>query len=627
MLRHGNGGVDLRVAAQLDRYDHATLLGRGGSAEVYRAHDPRLNRDVAIKILRRDDDESSRRMLQEARAQARLEHPGICRIYEIGQQHDQVYIAMEFIDGEELGAAAMKLSITERVALIAQVADALQVAHDAGLIHRDIKPSNIMVTRRKGVLRPVVVDFGLVADRAVDRTLTRDGFMVGTPPYMAPEQIRKHRRDLDARVDIYGLGATLYQLLTGQPPFVCDSDAELLMRVLREPPPRPRTMQPSVPPVLENIVLRCLAKRPEERYPTTRALALDLRRFLAGETVYVRRPSSPQRALRRPGSVLPSSVLIVLLIVVILVGVGFGIVRIGHARQDAAVARHAQQIDGWAWRIEGAVRSRWRDVGAVQAAVVTRLNVLRAAQPDDPALRAALGHVALMAGDHVRAYDDLRLARARGVRTRGLLQDLMLVIDARYQRLMQWAALCAARGHAAEARRARQRARADERQALLEVYTRAPVLAAATPVMSSLAAYHRGELVDALTHLDTALVLAPWRHELHRLRGNLILDAAHDAAERGDRAAVRERLDQADAAYGRALYLAPSDPETHRDRCLLGAARLDLQRRNAGADADHAEAAWRELAVCLRARTTEPNDDMRRWAVARLHFHVQAPAP
>ncbi|MEM6457359.1 MAG: serine/threonine-protein kinase, partial [Acidobacteriota bacterium] len=276
------------------RFTTAVPLSSGATAEVYRAYDAHLDRPVALKLLRIDDPDLSERLLREARAQARVKHPGICDIYAVGSLDGRAFIAMELIEGDDLGTAAADMTLRETVRIMAEVAEAIEAAHAAGLVHRDLKPANIMVeTRADGARVARVVDFGLVRDshgRLGARDLTAHGQWLGTPPFMAPEQARGDRDAEGPASDVYALGATLYHLLAGRPPFIRPSDSETLAAVLREPAPPLRRWAPAVPTALARIVHLCLHKAPDDRYLSAGALAADLRRFLAGRAPQLRGP-------------------------------------------------------------------------------------------------------------------------------------------------------------------------------------------------------------------------------------------------------------------------------------------------------------------------------------------------
>ena len=284
----GNHSFD-DPAPNWDLFTVTDFVGAGNTGRVYRASDRKSNRVVALKFLHSNDPAEVRRFQREARSQAQIDHDHVCRIYDVGEVDGRPFIAMQFIDGRPLQDLAADLSLESKVRLMEQVAWAAQVAHSIGIIHRDIKPANIMVEMgENGGYHAYVLDFGIA--RAVDGpSLTRQGMVVGTPAYMAPEQIRGDADLVDRRADVYGIGATLYDVIAGEVPFSGSTRLETLMHVLTEEPRPLRHLDLRIPVDLETIVTTCMEKDPQRRYASARALADDLRRYLAGERIVARR--------------------------------------------------------------------------------------------------------------------------------------------------------------------------------------------------------------------------------------------------------------------------------------------------------------------------------------------------
>lgn len=284
--------------AKFGRFSDLKLIGSGGMGRVYSAFDPQLGRLLAIKRTVGVEAEHRLRFFAEARAQAALDHPNICKIFEVGETEGEPYIAMQWIPGQGLQDAGKLMTLREKVAILRDVAHAIQAAHRAGLVHRDIKPSNILVERDdRGGWHPYVVDFGLARLQS-QPGITLSGMVVGSPCYMSPEQARGEGSRVTEQSDIYGLGATFYELLTGQLPFSGSNPAELLWKVMQGDPVPPRHHLPDLPRDLETIVLRCMEREPERRYPSASQLAEDLERFLVGEPILAR-PASLIYRLRK----------------------------------------------------------------------------------------------------------------------------------------------------------------------------------------------------------------------------------------------------------------------------------------------------------------------------------------
>jgi tetratricopeptide (TPR) repeat protein/tRNA A-37 threonylcarbamoyl transferase component Bud32 len=303
-------------AETIPGYEILGELGRGGMGVVYKARQKSLNRIVALKMILAGIHASPTatvRFLQEAETIARLKHPNIVHIHEFGKHDGKPYFSLEFVDGGSLAAKLRghPLPPGQAAETVQTLARAVQVAHDQRIWHRDLKPGNILLTA-DGV--PKIADFGLAKHGDVDMTAT--GEVLGTPSYMAPEQARG--RGVGPAVDIYALGAILYELLSGRPPFRADTPVDTVRQVVAEEPVPPSRLNPKVPRVLEIVCLKCLEKEPGRRYASAEALAEDLRRFRAGEPIAAR-PAGPLergwRWCRRNPVVASLSALLVLVLV------------------------------------------------------------------------------------------------------------------------------------------------------------------------------------------------------------------------------------------------------------------------------------------------------------------------
>lgn len=272
--------VEKAAADPKNRYGHLVRLecvGHGGMATVWRAWDTRLRRSVALKFV----SESHRHLLKEARAAARLDHPNIVPVYEIlGEESAEPVLVLKYVEGGTLLQRVGQMSFLQAAEILSDVARAVQFAHDAGILHHDLKPANILLEASG---RPVVTDFGLARD--LSREAARRTPLIGTPSYMAPEQLSEPPPPPSRALDIYALGATLYHVVTGRPPYSGSSPGQILNQLRAGPPPAPTSMNPSVPRDLEFIILRAMERDPLRRYRSALRIARDLERFLRREPV------------------------------------------------------------------------------------------------------------------------------------------------------------------------------------------------------------------------------------------------------------------------------------------------------------------------------------------------------
>ncbi|MBI3098761.1 MAG: serine/threonine protein kinase [Planctomycetes bacterium] len=276
-----------RGPVRLGKFLLQKRLGSGGMGAVYQARDEQLNRTVALKTIlpeARGDPGLRARLISEARSVAKLKHPGIISIHELGEIQGIPYLAMELIEGEDLAHhAARRVKPQRAVDIVIRVAEAVGFAHQHGVIHRDLKPANIMI-RRNGA--PVVMDFGLAKDMdksGREASLTRTGDALGTPMYMPPEQVKGDKKAMGPATDVYALGAILYELIVGKPPFLAETVGTLFARILTEAPPRLRPGIYGLPSDLEIVVHRCMNKDPEKRYRDASLLARSLKEVMKGK--------------------------------------------------------------------------------------------------------------------------------------------------------------------------------------------------------------------------------------------------------------------------------------------------------------------------------------------------------
>jgi serine/threonine protein kinase/ABC-type amino acid transport substrate-binding protein len=292
----------VRGLPQVPGYEVRSELGRGGMGVVYLARQTRLKRLVALKMILASayaGEQELARFRMDAEAGARLQHPHIVQVHEIGEHDDLPFFSLEFVDG---GTLAAKLAGTpqppnEAARLVETLARTMHFAHERGIIHRDLKPANVLLTADSV---PKVTDFGLAKQLNAGAGQTHTGQVMGTPSYMAPEQAAGCVREIGPRTDVYSLGAILYEMLTGRPPFRAATPADTLIQVRQREPERPRSLRPAVPRDLETVCLKALAKAPAERYPSARDFAEDLACFLHRRPIRAR-PVGPWESCWRWG--------------------------------------------------------------------------------------------------------------------------------------------------------------------------------------------------------------------------------------------------------------------------------------------------------------------------------------
>ena len=356
-------------------YELLEEIAQGGMGVVWRARQSNLKRDVALKMIRSGALATSAevaRFLREAEAAANLQHPNIVAIHEVGEHDGRHYFSMDLVDGRDLGAIAAEgpLAPQRAARYVKTIAEAIQFAHQRGTLHRDLKPQNILIDAAD---RPRITDFGL-AKTTSDSQLTQSGIIMGSPSYMPPEQAGGRLGDIGPASDVYSLGAMLYELLTGRPPFRGETTMATLRDVMETEPAALRKVKAGIPPDLETICLKCLEKSPAARYPTAQALADELDRFLKGEPIHARPASAVRKAVswgrRHPGTL---SALAVLIIVTLAIGIFY-------LFEENAFLR-AKQADPSLARVRGPLHDSleiWSTIGALAMCVgIFSLIVLR----------------------------------------------------------------------------------------------------------------------------------------------------------------------------------------------------------------------------------------------------------
>ena len=602
-----------------ERYEPVEFLGAGGMGRVFKAWDRTLQRHVAIKLLTAGDPSTVARFKREARAQARVEHPNVCRVYEVGEVAGYHYIAMQLVDGSPLDLLAPELSLDEIVLLVQGAAEGVHAANRLGLVHRDIKPANIMVsTGEDGGRQAFVVDFGLARDLAGPSQTVTD-VVVGTPAYMAPEQARG--QTVDRRTDVYGLGATLYALLGGRPPVAGGSAAEMLLNLLHQEPESLRRCDPAIPRDLETIVMSCLSAAAQERYDTTRALADDLGRYLDGEPVAAQPPSLVARWLRvarRNRSVVAVGTVG---LVVTLVLLGLWVHASSSANRRAALAQRfgheVEQIEGFLWRARSLPLHEMTTTRRAARARVAALEV--AMEREGPVARdpghAAVGRALYALYDFEGARTHLEAAWSSGYSTPEVAETLALVYWELYQHAM------------AQLKQISDDTLRTQRKAEIRTQLRAPAIRLLDTFSiagsedshgMALRASFEGRHEAAIQLAQTAVEAHPWLLEARVLEGLSEKALADRDVDRGEYESAAVALERAAAAVEAATVIGRSDLRAWEALCVVHEGRLHLEVWRAGNadEASHAAA----VDACTSAMKIAPDLHRARLTLASVQI-------
>lgn len=587
---------------------------------VYRAYDPVLHREVALKVVRHGGEKQRARLAREAQAQARVNHPHVCPVFETGEADGFPYIVMLLLDGVPLHRLTPRPGCEALAALLLPVAEALQAAHRQGLIHRDVKPANILVVRgADGALHPYVTDFGLArSPEEAEEGLTLTGMPAGTIHYMSPEQLRGDSRRTGRRSDVYGLGATLYELLAGRPPFGGRTLPETASLILSTDPPAPARLDRSVPADLSAIAMRCLEKNPDRRYGSAAEVADELRRYLDGHPVLARRGNR----LYRTGKWLKRRrMLLAALLPALLVGLALGGLWLAGQVRQRRQAELEQQFAGMLAAVESRLLYAYvrpaHDTGPEVAAARRQLDRIRSAMEEAGELAEgpggyALGRGWLLFGEAEKAaaelerawgagYRDPRVAYALGRALTGVRERRRAEANARanpYERQAQLAALDA-----------------ELRPRLLELFRQGAAAGDEIPaeIYLALAENRFQEVADRLAKPMADL---RWPFEAVALAGNAEVQWGDWFREQGDWPRTQEHWRRAENHLEAALAAAPGHPAIHAARCRLAAGRLAMEAQRGG----KAEEAYRRaLAVCGEYRAILPADGAPPALETRIH--------
>lgn len=556
------------------------LLGTGGMGEVHRAWDLRLERAVAVKFVRGQDASDAERLLLEARLQARVDHPNVVKVHEVGSLGGRPCILLQLVEGRTLAALAPSLSLQTRVELLRQAGLGLHAAHLQGLVHRDVKPGNVLVEEGPNPPSALLTDFGLA--RAEDAALSRSGLPPGTLDYMSPEQLVAPG-PVDFRSDIYSLGATLYAALAGRPPFRPSSDdttptgvsdVQLVRRILEDEPERLDRVAQDVPRELGVIAAHAMQKQPVARYASAEALSLDLGRFQRGEPIQAQ-PTSPRvRALkwaRRNRAVVRALAVAVLALVLA------GAWTLWNARRSGLAALEAARLGGLTESMEDQLRMEYlspaHDLRPMMARLRAQVDQLRAlaARASGPA-NLALGKGLELLGDLDGARRAYETAWSAGFHTAPVSEGLGTVLGALYRRETERARNTLA-GEARDARLAV--IRTELREPAKHYLTSSDASGWRAPYLQASVAMLEGDYSQARAHAAAVLAQDPGRYEAVALAAHAWLLEATDQS-------VAQKLDESDASLDQAAaqvevaaLTGRSDANVAKDRAQVHAQRAN----------------------------------------------------
>jgi tetratricopeptide (TPR) repeat protein len=588
--------------------------------QVFLAYEPRLRRNLALKFVKGNDAELVRRLMSEARAQARVTHESVCQVHEVSEVDGRSYIAMQFIDGVPLGQLASQLSLEQKVQVLRDAARGVHAAHRAGLIHRDLKPANILVERTEdGRLKPYVMDFGLAHDWTA-QAHTATGSVLGTPHYMSPEQARGEVGNLDRRADVYSLGATLYHLLTGHFPISGDNGLEVLSRIATVEPRPPRSLSPDIPVDLEAIVLKCLEKERAARYESAHALAEDLERFLAGEPVQARSMGLAYRLRKQARRHRVAVSVASLALVLVASALGWAaFTRQQAAQREALARRFTERVE----RIEAMARysalSRSHDIRADRAAIRRSMQALEEEirQAGGGAVGPgsyALGRGELALGDSAKALEHLEAAWSRGFREPRAAWALALALSSLYREQLPEVEILQDAGRREAALRALQ---ARYRDPALSYLRQSQGADGPSPgYVAALLAFHEERLDEALSQVEAMGHEQPWFYEAQQLRGDILQMRARHRWNQGDREGARADLAAGREALRAAAATAESLPEVHESLAKLEYTELVMELYSKG---DIQPSYARGLEAVARLAAVEPSTPQGKYREARFH--------
>ncbi|MCI0445373.1 protein kinase, partial [bacterium] len=552
-----------------DRYQVVDFLGGGATSKVYKAIDRTLNRKVALKFIWGEDPTTEKRFIREARTQAQIDHPHVCKIHEVGNFSGRPYIAMQLIEGETLGTASSKMTLEQKVVVMKQVADAVQAAHRFGIIHRDIKPANIMVEKTETGWHSYVLDFGLARESAVEG-VTLTGMILGTPAYMSPEQAWGDAQKIDRRSDVYGLGATFYFVFTGRPPFDGGS-MEIILKLAHEDPDYIRKISPQIPHDLETIVMKCMEKDPDRRYESAKAVAEDIQHYLNGDSIQARPPSLTYVASKKLRKHKTLAIVLAVSAILVLSLAGTSIYSWWRTGKQIQIANEFAHIsEEMNWRMRVARMAHLHNLAEDNKEVIQMMDSIKKRMQEAGSLSEAPGNYALGRGfmelskfNEAKKY--LEKAWNSGYQTPQNAYALGLTLGHLYQQELESA-------QAFENPNQRK-----QKIKEIEQKYREPALnflrrsqgsqSKGKEYAEGLIAFYEKKYPAALEKASRARKSVWWLYEAAKLEGDIWMSLGIEEFDRANYDAAIQKYTAAGDAYKNAIQIARNDPSLYESDC------------------------------------------------------------
>lgn len=602
------------------RYEIEGLIGAGTMGEVYKAHENQLQRTVALKFLKKIDPSMVSQFLREARLQARVEHDHVCHVYETGEMNGQPFISMQFVNGPSLSEASARMTLEEKLLVMQTIADAVHAAHAQGLIHRDLKPANVLVEDRVEGWHPYVMDFGLARDLEHPGA-TRTGIIVGSPCYMAPEQARGKIRNLDRRTDVYALGATLYELLCGEPPFYGGSGTEVLVKILQQEATPLRRKNPAVPRELETIVMKCLEKDAGKRYPSARSFSEDITRYLNGDPIHAR----PQSWLQKGISKIKKHALLSGIIAAAILAVSvLATLWLNERWRSIEQARLAQSFGQEASQIKSLVRSAYtlplHDLSAEKSLIYKKIEAINSGIENRGPIAIgpgfhAIGVAYLELGDYKLAKSKLEKAWKSGYQTPEVALALGRTLGHLYE---------------AELKKANE-LKGNEREKRLQTITkefRDPALqylnhsegkATDSPALWKGYIHFYDHRFEEALHETRKALKQPWLYEAWMLQGDIHLMAAIEKQQKEFWVESLIDFAKAESEYGFAINIARSDPRLYQRDCERALQVIEVKAK---INRSLPEITQDEIISCDRINQVDPSLADGYFQKSRIYFRI-----